>query len=109
MGRASLSFILIWAGRKATRGSVGWRWWCVGGGDAGCGASCIAVVGARATGGKRNSLLLFGLLTGKFGDAEHKLEAAQFDAAAMMEKGCAFPACPTASNQTGAAGLTAAQ
>ena len=54
-------------------------------------------------------MLFFGLLTGKLCDAEDKLEAAQFDVAAMMEQGSALPARPAASYQTGAACLTAAR
>lgn len=110
VGRNSLSVSLILAGWAAHCGSTGW-WWCGGGGGAGIGAgrTAAAAGGASATGGRRGSLLFFGLLTGKFGDAEDKLEAAQFDVAAMVEQGGAFPACPAAADQAGAARLTAAR
>lgn len=102
VGRDSLSISLVLAGRAAHCGSVGW-WWREGGGGVGAGS------GAGATGSRRGDLLLFGLLTGKLSDAEDKLEAAQFDVAAVVEQGRALPACPTASDQAGAARLTAAQ
>lgn len=51
---------------------------------------------------------LFGLLAGKLCNTEDKLHAAQLDEAAVVEQGSALPACPTAPNQTGAAGLAVA-
>lgn len=111
VGRNSLSVSLILAGRAAHCGSTGWWWWCGGGGGAGIGAgrTAAAAGGASATGGRCGSLLFFGLLTGKFSDAEDKLEAAQFDVAAVVEQGSALPARPAASDQAGAARLTAAR
>lgn len=120
VGRNSLSVSLILAGRAAHCGSIGWWWrwgwwWCGyggGWGGAGSGADHIAAAAAgdaSATGGRRGCLLFFGLLTGKLCDAEDKLEAAQFDVAAMVEEGSALPACSAASDQAGAACLTAAR
>lgn len=110
VGSDSLSVSLILAGGAAHCGSVGgwWWWWRVGGGAAGSGA-CCAVAGAHATGGRSSILLLFGVFTGKLSDAEDELEAAKFDVATMVEQGRALPARPAASNQAGAARLTAAQ
>ena len=51
---------------------------------------------------------LFGLLAGKLCNTEDKLHAAQLDEAAVMEQGSALPACSTAPDQTGAAGLAVA-
>ncbi len=114
VGRDILSVGLILAGGAAHCGSVGWWWWLGeggGGGGAGSGAgrTAAAAGGASATGSRCGDLLLFGLLTGELGDAEDKLDAAQFDVAAMVEQSRALPACPAASNQAGAARLTAAQ
>lgn len=95
VGGGSISVSLVLTGGAAHCGSVGWR----GGGGHGVGTTA---------GGGRDTLLLFGLLTGKLGDAEDELEAAQFDVAAVVEERRALPACPTAPNQAGTARLTAA-
>lgn len=102
VGGNSLSVCLILAGGAAHCGSIGW-WWCGGGGGgggAGSGAGCTAAAGggASTTGGRRGGLLLFGLLTGELGDAEDKLEASQFDVAAVVEQGRPLPARPAASD-----------
>lgn len=112
VGRNSLSVSLILAGGAAHCGSTGG--WCCGGGGAGGGAghaaaTAAAGAGASATCSRRGCLLFFGLLTGKLSNAEDKLEASQFDVAAMVEQGCALPACSATSNQAGAARLTAAR
>lgn len=115
VGRDSLSVGLILAGRATHGGSV--RWWCGGdGGGGGAGhtaaaaaSAAVAGGGACATGSRSGSLLFFGLLTGELCDAEDKLEAAQFDVAAVVEQGRALPACPAASDQAGAARLAAAR
>lgn len=100
MGRYSLRVSLILVG-KAARCSGAGGWWCggvSGGGEGGADDTAAAGVGACATGSRCSGLLLFGLLTGKLSDAKDKLEAAQFDVAAMVEQGRALPACPAASN-----------
>lgn len=110
VGRDSLSVGLIVARGAAHCGStVLWWWWCCGGrGGAGSGAGRVgAAGGASAAGGRHGSLLFFGLLTGKLCDAKDKLEAAEFDVAAMVKQGGALPARPAASNQAGAASFTA--
>lgn len=116
VGRNSLSVCLILAGGAAHCGSTGW--WCGGGGgDGGGGVGRVAAAaaaaagggGACATSGRRGGLFLFGLLTGKLGDAEDELETAQFDVAAVVEEGRALPARPAASDQAGAARLAAAR
>ncbi len=113
VGRNSVGVGLIVTRGAAHRGSIG-GWWCGGGGGsgAGSGAGCAAAAAAGsagATGDRCGRLLFFRLFTGELGDAEDKLEAAQFDVAAMVEQGGALPARSTASNQTGAARLTAAR
>lgn len=104
--RLSVSLVLV--GGAARCGSTGW--WCYGGGDggggAGSGASRAAADGAAQSG--CGHLLFFGLLTGELGNAEDKLEAAQFDVAAVVEQSGALPARPAAADQAGAARLTTA-
>lgn len=53
-------------------------------------------------------LLLLGLLGDKFGNAEDELQAAQLDAATMVQERRALPAGPAAPDQAGAAGLAVA-
>lgn len=100
-----LSVRLVLAGGAARRGSTGWR--RRGGDGAGGGADHAAAVGAAQSG--RGRLLFFGLLTGKLGDAEDELEAAQFDVAAVVEQSGALPARPATADQAGSACLTAAR
>lgn len=113
VGRNSLSVSLILAGGAAHCGSTGG--WCCGGGGGGAGggaghaAAADAAGGASATCSRRGGRLFFGLLTGELGNAEDKLEASQFDVAAMVEQGSALPARPAAANQAGAARLTTAR
>lgn len=96
----SLSVCLFPAGQAVHCGSIGW--WC-GGGGAGSGA------GASAAHSRHGSLLLFWLFTGELRNAEDKLEASQFDVAAVVEQCGALPTCPAATNQARAARLTAAR
>lgn len=102
VGRNSFSVGLILAGGAAHCGSTGWRWtWGGGGGGAGSGggrAAAAAAGGASATCTRRGGLLFFGLLTGELGNAEDKLEASQFDVAAVVEQGSALPARPAAAD-----------
>lgn len=103
--RLSVSLVLV--GGAARCGSTGW--WCCGGdggGGAGSGASRAAANGAAQSG--CGHLLFFGLLTGELGNAEHKLEAAQFDVAAVVEQRGALPARPAATDQAGATRLATA-
>lgn len=96
----SLSVCHVPAGQAVHCGSTGW--WC-GGGGAGSGA------GASAAHSRHGRLLLFGLFTGELRNAEDKLEASQFDVAAVVEQGGALPTRPAATNQARAARLTAAR
>lgn len=108
VGGGRLRVRLVLAGGAARCGSAGWRWrGGERGGGAGGGAGGAAADGAAQRGGGR--LLFFGLLTGELGDAEDKLEAAQFDVAAVVEQSGALPARPAAADQAGAARLTAAR
>lgn len=50
----------------------------------------------------------FGLSGRKLSDAEDELQAAQLDVAAVVQQGCALPACPTAPDQARAAGFAIA-
>lgn len=109
VGRNSLSVGLILAGGAAHCGSTG-GWRCGGGGGgAGHAAAADAAGIASATCSRHGSRLFFGLLTGELGNAEDKLEASQFDVAAMVEQGSALPARPAAADQAGAARLTTAR
>lgn len=104
--RLSVSLVLV--GGAARCGSTGWR--CCGGDDggggAGSGASRAATDGAAQSG--CSHLLFFGLLTGELGNAEDKLEAAQFDVAAVVEQSSALPTRPAAADQAGATRFTTA-
>lgn len=106
VGRDSLKVGLILAGGAARCGSVGW-----GGGAGGVTGHAAATAGGGGGGGadgEYSGLLLFGLLTGELCDAKDKLEATQFDVAAMMEQGRTLPTRPATTNQAGAARLAAA-
>lgn len=108
VGRIGLSVGLVLAGGAAHCGSTGGWCGCGRGGrraDSGAGHAAAAGGGGGSDGGgtsatrsRRHGLLFFGLLTGELGDAEDELEAPQFDVAAMVEQGGAFPARPAATN-----------
>lgn len=104
VGGRSLSVGLVLAGRAAHCGSGGGG----GGGSAG-GDAAAAGGGVGAARGGRDTPLFFGLLAGELGNAEDKLEASQFDVAAVVKQGSALPARPAAADQAGAARPAAAQ
>lgn len=104
VGRNSFSVGLVLAGGAAHCGSTGWWRW---GGSGGAGSDAGRAAGGACT--RRGGLLFFGLLAGELCNAEDKLEASQFDVAAVVEQGSAFPARPAAADQAGAARLTAAR
>lgn len=70
--------------------------------------SLLALGGGSGGGVWGSQGFIFGLLAGKLCNTEDKLHAAQLDEAAVVEQGSALPACPTAPDQTGAAGLAVA-
>lgn len=93
-------------GRGADSGSVGW--WCCGGVDVDEGGEAAGSAAVGAGGCHNRLVFLFGLLAGELCDAEDKLQAAQFEVAAVVEERRALPAGPAAPNQAGAACLAIA-